>query len=343
MGRQWRLVGLLILILAGCSDEDATTTIPVIAPQGEEGELVLIPAGNFMMGSPESEIGHLGDEAQHPVRLTHDFFLYSTEVTNREYAELAQWALENGYCAVVGTRLYDRLDGSTLELLDMDDDEDCEVSFDGTRFVIDTGFEFHPVKEVRWFGAAAYCDWLSLREDLPRAYDHTDPTNWTCGDGAPYAAAGYRLPTEAEWEYACRGGTSTPFVGGDISEIACGNEPSLVNLGWYCGNAGGWTHPVGMLDSNAFGLYDMHGNLWEWTNDWYDNEYSDEEVDPMGPPPGWYKTLRGGGWSDLARRCRSASRLNPSPHKGIDGRHGFRFAISAGQVDHATTDGLILH
>ena len=114
------------------------------------------------------------------------------------------------------------------------------------------------------------------------------------------------------------------------TEIDCGDEPSLQTYGWYCGNADGWTHIVAELAPNAFGLYDLHGNVWEWCNDWYHNTYEDEEINPIGPPPGWYKVLRGGGWSDVARRCRSASRRNPSPHKGINGRHGFRYVISVG-------------
>jgi len=320
------LLSLLIVLVLGCSDDDPVS----VAPPPIDGELVLVTAGSFTMGSSEDETGHLGDEVHKPVTLTNDFHMYSTEVTNQEYAVLAQWALDNGHCTVEDTRLFDNLDGSTLELLDMDGDEDCEISFDGTRFVVDAGRENHPVVEVRWHGAAAYCDWLSLREGLTRAYDHTDPNNWSCNAGAPYAAQGYRLPTEAEWEYACRAGASTPFAGGEITEIGCGDEPSLSGMGWYCGNADGRSHPAAQLTPNAFGLYDMHGNVWEWCNDWYHNSYVGEEIDPIGPPPGWYKVLRGGGWSDVSRRCRSASRRNPSPHKGVDGRHGFRYVITAG-------------
>ena len=325
MRRSVLLSSLLLVLVLGCDNDD-----PVVPQVTIDGELVLIEAGSFLMGAPTDEPGYNGDELLHPVTLTNDFRMYSTEVTNQEYADLAQWALEQGHCSVVGTRLFDNLDGSTLELLDMDDEEDCEISFDGTRFVIDEGRELHPVLEVNWFGAASYCDWLSLREGLPRAYDHTDPNSWLCNDGDPYGAEGYRLPTEAEWEYACRAGTATAFAGGAITELSCAPEPSLADLGWYCGTAGGWTHRVAELSPNAFGLYDMHGNVWEWCNDWYHSTYEDETVDPLGPPPGWYKVLRGGGWSDLARRCRSASRRNPSPHKGVNGRHGFRYVVTAG-------------
>jgi len=325
--RFFTILCLSICLCCGCSNDQTTSPEPDLPDV--TGELVLITAGSFNMGSPEDEPGYLGDEVLHPVTLTSDFYIFSTEVTNQQYADLAQWALENGYCTVNGTRLFDNLDGSTLELLDMDEDEDCEISFNGTHFIIDEGMEHHPVIEVLWFGAAAYCDWLSIKNSLPRAYNHADPNNWTCNNNEPYTAAGYRLPTEAEWEYSCRGGTSTAFSMGDITEIGCGDEPSLAPFGWYCGNADGWTHPVGEREPNDFGLYDMHGNVWEWCNDWYKSSYEDDEVDPIGPPPGWYKALRGGGWSDVARRCRSASRRNPSPHLGVNGRHGFRYVRTA--------------
>jgi len=326
MLRRLVLVSLSIFLIFGCSEDDTTPTkIPGITISGE---LVLIEADSFTMGSDENEPGHLGDESSHPVTLTNDYYMFSTEVTNKQYADLAQWALENDYCTVTGTRLYDKMDNSTVLLLDMDDDEDCEISFINSRFVVDSTMENHPVKEVTWFGAAAFCDWLSLQEELPRAYNHEDPTFWRCNDHAPYSALGYRLPTEAEWEFACRAGTTTAFSGGDISELGCGNEPSLANLGYYCGNSGGWTNEVAKLEANLFGLYDMHGNLWEWCNDWYKNEYGGE-IDPKGPSYGGYKVLRGGAWSDVSRRCRSASRRNPSPHLGINGRHGFRYVITA--------------
>jgi formylglycine-generating enzyme required for sulfatase activity len=318
------LLAVFLVPLLSCSDDNPVTPTPTIS-----GELVLVEAGSYTMGSAGDEIGHTDDEGQHPVTLTSDFRMYSTEVTNQEYAELAQWALDNGHCVVVGTRLYDNLDGSDRELLDMDDDEDCEISYNGTALVVDDGRENHPVVEVNWFGAASYCDWMSMKEGLPRAYDHTDRNSWICNGNEPYAAQGYRLPTEAEWEYSCRAGATTAFAGGEITQTGCGDESGLQGLGWYCGNADGGLHPVAELAPNAFGIYDLHGNVWEWCNDWYHSTYEDEEINPIGPPPGWYKVLRGGGWSSLARHCRSAVRLNPSPHKGANGRHGFRYVITA--------------
>ncbi len=322
--RKYIIIGLLLSLVVGCQEDTIVYPTPVVT-----GELVLVPAGSFMMGSSEDEPGHLGDETQHPVTLTNDFYMYSTEVTNLEFADLAQWALDNGHCQIIDMRVWDNLDGSTVELLDMFDD-DCKISFDGTNFVIDEGAELRPVIEVTWYGAASFCDWKSMIEGLPRAYNHTDPTNWAI---SPYSATGYRLPTEAEWEYACRAGSDLAYAGGQITEIGCGEEPSLSGMGWYCGNADVRLHNVAELNPNSYGLYDMHGNVWEWTNDWYHTEYPEAEVNPdASSVDAHYKVLRGGAWSETARRCRSASRRNPSPHKSVEenGRHGFRYVVSAG-------------
>jgi len=288
--------------------------------QGIDG-MVNIPAGSFVMGSPDSEPGHGGYETEHTVTLTNSFYMSETEVTNQQYADLAQWAYDNGYCSSSSSSLTDNLDGSTQELLDLDDGH-CEISFNGSTFTVDAGKENHPVKEVTWYGSVAYCDWLSLQEGLTRAYNHAD---WQCNSNAPYSANGYRLPTEAEWEYACRAGSTTAFANGQITDTFC-NDPVLDAIGWYCGNAGGWTHPVAELIPNAWGLYDMHGNLYEWCNDWY-GSYSGDITDPVGASSGSYRVLRGGSWSYDAQFCRSANRDYFNPYSG-NYVFGFRFVRS---------------
>ena len=144
---------------------------------------------------------------------------------------------------------------------------------------------------------------------LPRAYDHD---TWQCNGHDPYSAQGYRLPTEAEWEYACRAGSTTAFANGPITDTVC-DDPNLDQIGWYCGNANGWTHPVAQLDANDWGLYDMPGNLWEWCNDWF-AFYGGDETDPAGPPgPEVNRVIRGGSWNNDAQYCRSANRSNNHP------------------------------
>ena len=128
---------------------------------------------------------------------------------------------------------------------------------------------------------------------------------------------GARLPTEAEWEYACRAGSTGPY----------GGSGNLDDMGWYGGNSGSKTHPVGQKQANAWGFHDMHGNVWEWCNDWY-GSYDGDATDPIGPASGEIRVLRGGSWSLSARRCRSAFRLRLIPgFRSYD--YGFRLCCSA--------------
>jgi formylglycine-generating enzyme required for sulfatase activity len=150
-----------------------------------------------------------------------------------------------------------------------------------------------PVERVSWDDAAQFCEVISKL---------TGKT--------------YRLPTEAEWEYACRAGSTTKYCFGD-------DEKSVGDYAWYYENSGGKTHPVGQKKPNALGLYDMHGNVWEWCSDWYSGGYYAEcerqgtVTDPQGPSAGSHRVSRGGGWNFVAVGCRSASRINDAP--------GFRY------------------
>ncbi len=133
----------------------------------------------------------------------------------------------------------------------------------------------------------------------------------------------YRLPTEAEWEYASRAGSTTAFANGEITNIDC-DDPNLDQMAWYCGNADITTHPVAQKDPNDWGLYDMHGNVWEWCEDWY-GAYSGPVTDPTGPSSGTIRVLRGGSWDFNAMYCRSASRYGLKPdNRSYD--IGFRVA-----------------
>ncbi len=278
---------------------------------------VVIPPGTFSMGSPASEPSHQSNETQHTVTLTRPFEMFATEVTNRQYAGLAQWAYDHGYCTASGSHLYDTLDGSTVLLLNS-----SEIQFDDGTFTVEAGKEDHPVFKVSFFGSVAYCDWLSLQAGLPRAYDHQ---GWLCNGHDPYNAVGYRLPTEAEWEYACRAGTQTPFNTGDCLDAGTeanynGNNPYT---GCLSGPDVGWTVPVGSYPANAFDLYNMHGNLREWCNDRYGSFYGDE-TDPEGAGYGDCWVLRGGCWDTYASFCRSARRTYYHTPNTIDRSFGFR-------------------
>ncbi|WP_461255942.1 formylglycine-generating enzyme family protein [Treponema sp. R80B11-R83G3] len=166
-----------------------------------------------------------------------------------------------------------------------------------------------PVEWVNWFEAIDYCNKKSQNEGLTPAYVRNgSKVTWNRG------ANGYRLPTEAEWEYACRAGTTTAYNTGAVI-----ND----NTGWYDTNSGGKTHPVGQKPANAWGLFDMHGNVYEWCWDWYGNYSSGSQTDPMGASLGVYRVVRGGTLYSPAGNLRSAFRKNIGPIARFDNL-GFR-------------------
>jgi len=133
----------------------------------------------------------------------------------------------------------------------------------------------------------------------------------------------YRLPTEAEWEYAARAGSTTAFVNGDITVTDCSYDPNLDSMGWYCFNANSTTQPAAQKQANAWGIYDMHGNVWEWCQDWHDPYPSSSVTDPTGSTSGSIRVQRGGSWGTYARFCRSAHRDHAYPD-ARGNRVGFR-------------------
>lgn len=165
----------------------------------------------------------------------------------------------------------------------------------------------YPVESVSWNDAVKFCKKLSTREQsngrLPSGYD-------------------YRLPTEAEWEFAARGGTRSrgyKYSGSD----------DVDNVAWYNSNLDNKTHEVGTKSGNELGIYDMSGNVWEWCYDWYGSSYNNgTQADPAGPVTGSYRVARGGCWGSDVRSCRSASRSAGSPVAAGDAT-GFRIAIAS--------------
>lgn len=159
----------------------------------------------------------------------------------------------------------------------------------------------NPVEQVRWSDAVRYCNKRSELEGLKLCYDLT---TWKCN----FEADGYRLPTEAEWEYACRAGATTAYYFGR-------NETKIGDYAWYDKNSGGHPRPVGKKKPNAWGLHDMAGNLWQWCNDFYQVDYymKSPRQDPRGPDEGKTKVVRGGAWRFSADNCRAGYRYNESP------------------------------
>ena len=252
-----------------------------------------IAAGCFIMGSPEHEWGRaLYQEDQVAVTLTRNFEIGQYEVTQREWTE-------KGLINPSGTVPDGR--GDCLEPA-------C------------------PVGNVTWFEAAAFANLVSEERGLDPCYALHDcinepgqPGDWgmvcnnvTATTPTVYECEGYRLPTDAEWEYAARAGTRTAFYSGDITcyeERGCHADPMLEGVAWYCHNAGGSTHDVGQLDPNDWGLYDMSGNVAEWNNDRFDGLGARASIDPGGMVSGIAENHRGGGIFSTQTMCRSASQL----------------------------------
>jgi formylglycine-generating enzyme required for sulfatase activity len=273
--------------------------VPTTQPGGSgpdeslAGPMVQIEPGSFIMGSPESENGRSREETQHAVKLTRPFWIGRHEVTVGQFKKFVR---ETGYKtdAEKAGRAWRWHDGNATLV-------------DGLSWQA-PGFEqtdAHPVVVVSLNDAKAYCDWLSKKLDQ------------TC-----------TLPTEAQWEYACRAGQAGPWSG----------AKSLEEVGWFRENAGPGTSPVEQKKPNTWGLYDMHGNAMEWTLDRHGAYPSNvkpavggEEpmatvTDPTGPETGENFVTRGGSWSARLQACRAASRSKYKPDSASN-FSGFRIVV----------------
>ncbi len=282
-------------------------------PSGGVSEgMVLIHAGTFLMGNPGSEVERERDETQHEVTISRDFCMSQYEVTVGEF----RWFVTvSGYQTEAETS-----GGGYVWTEDGGWEEQADANWKNPY--ISQGDD-HPVVLVSWNDAVAYCNWLSKEEGLTLAYRiNGNEVTWN------REANGYRLPTEAEWEYACRAGTTTPFsTGTNITTNQAnynGNDP-------YNGNAEGTyrqkTTAAGSFSPNAWGLYDMHGNVWEWCWDWYDDYSENSQTDPEGATSGSYRVNRGGSWYNLGQYVHSAYRGNNTP-SGRNHFIGFRLVRS---------------
>ena len=197
---------------------------------------------------------------------------------------------KESYCKTIGIKMVEIPAGNFGMGCDMDNDN-------------------LPVEKASWFEAIIFCNKLSALEGLDSCYMTTDQEDYFGQNHreCDLSKNGFRLPTEAEWEYACRAGTTTNYYTGD-------NESDLDHAGWYRKNCDHRTHPVAQKKPNAWGLYDMHGNVWEWCNDWYYQNYNNSSSNnPTGPESGHDHVLRGGSWPDNAGYCRSANRCMIRP------------------------------
>jgi formylglycine-generating enzyme required for sulfatase activity len=273
-----------------------STTRP--AP-GVPAGFVQIPGGTFTMGSPPSEPGHQSNEVQHNVTVS-SFYMSRYEVTVGDFRRFVNTTGHRTTAEIYGGGYV--WSGSTWEIK-------SGISWRNPHF---TQGDNHPVVLVSWYDTVEYCNWLSRQEGLTPAYTISGPNViWNRN------ANGYRLPTEAEWEYACRAGTSTPFHTGNNITTSQANYNR------------GQTWAVGSGALNAWGLYDIHGNANEWCWDWYGDYSSSSQTDPVGPSSGVYRIDRGGTWlHGTSIGLRSSIRYSAYP---LDRFYdlGFRLARSA--------------
>jgi formylglycine-generating enzyme len=301
---------------SAASDKEITNSIAM--------KLTFIPAGEFMMGSGESAEDTAAffnktygmdvvtadffnrEHPQHRVRIANAFYLGTYHVTRgqfRQFVEASRYKTDAEKGDGPGTYGWNSKTGR----FDFNKDYSWRnVGFEQT--------DEHPVVGVSWNDAVAFCKWLSGKEGKT-----------------------YRLPTEAEWEYACRAGTKTRYYSGDDPETLAkvGNVADAAfrvkfpNCSWAIKANDGYlfTAPVGQFKPNAFGLYDMHGNVWGWCADWYGADYYNKSPvdDPTGPAAGDCRVLRGGRWDDRPDIARSAWREGATPTLS-NTESGFRVA-----------------
>ena len=277
-------------------------------------KLVPIPAGKFLMGSPDTEKGRAADETQHEVTISKPYYMGTTPVTVEQFSA---FVADSGYKTDAekdGESEGIEIRDGDLEVKEVDGCSWRHPSFDQKRD--------HPVVQISWNDAQAFCDWLSTKSGKK-----------------------VRLPTEAQWEYACRAGTQTAYPWGDdrgdgkawanCSDQSLRKELSNVSAELFFRWDDGFvfTSPVGSFKPNAFGLYDMIGNVWEWCSDWYGRYPKDAVTDPPGADTGRFRVMRGGCWSRGPAYCRSAFRGRRFPDLRYRGSRGFRVSVIAASVD----------
>lgn len=278
-----------------------------------------VPSDVYTIGSPENEPGRYDNETQHEVRLTRGFWLGETPVTQGQWRQLVPGPKQPSYFKLGGDDL--------------------------------------PVESINWFEAVEFANWLSDQEGLARCYELVSPKgtlgggDFTCDEVifAGLDCPGYRLPTEAEWEVAARAGTPTAIFTGALTLVGIKNSPELDPIAWYGGNSGvsyeggidssRWPemqfpaarsgpHPVGQKAANKWGFHDLLGNAFEWTGDRFGDYPTGRVVDPLGPPKGSDRVLRGGSWYSFAQGVRAAFRNRSVPS---DRWYNLGFRLARGQ------------
>ncbi|MHC4214990.1 MAG: formylglycine-generating enzyme family protein [Planctomycetota bacterium] len=328
-------------------------------------DMVYIPDGEFVMGDHFDPEGYPDELPLHDVLLD-AFFMSKYEITNSQYCDYLNSAYP-GQIKVVSGVVYASSDdpcdfpycSTTSAPGHPDYGEYSQINYSGGVFSVNikdgtTNMSNHPMLMVSWYGTASYCNWRSSEEGYESCYNLS---TWDCN----FSKHGYRLPTEAEWEYAARGGLSGkrfPWEDPNITHSLANYNAQPGSYTYDISPTSGYhtlwngvdpdTSPVGFFDgtikykvdynwpggdisyqttsgANGYGLYDMAGNVWEWCNDWYGSDYYDTSPNdnPTGPASGYWRVLRGGSWNHDAIYCRVAYRDNHVIHFHVPRHRSF--------------------
>ena len=302
-------------------------------------DMVYIPDGEFEMGDHHD--GMINALPTHTVTLG-SFYMSKYEITNQQYCDYLNSAYPAQIKVVSGTVFAADDTGNSYPYCETSISSSySQINFSDPDFSVNikdgtTDMSDHPMVQVSWYGCVAFCNWKSQQEGLEGCYDLL---TWDCD----FTKNGFRLATEAEWEYAARGGNQSPYYRYPWGDTFDG---SMANY-WVSGDpyetgAYPWTTPVGYYDggqtpagtdmANGYGLYDVAGNVWEWCNDWYGSYSSSPQTNPTGPASGSYRVLRGGCWYYYGDDCRVAFRSYTNP--SIRYRNfGFRVCVFTSSQD----------
>ena len=312
-------------------DATATGNVGLIATTG----FMRIPGGSFQMGNALAGNGE-GTVAESPAHtvMVSDYYLAKAEVTNDQMVEVLNWAFGQGKL-VVNSLSVKNATGIQQELLVLTESS-CRILWNPVSHQFEIKAEKglgYPCVQVTWYGAAAYCNYRSEMEGLISCYSFDD---WS----GNFLASGYRLPTEAEWEKAARGGSAgVRFPWGDTISQSQANylssniyaydvRPTSGYHPTYATGAFPYTSPTGSFLPNGYGLKEMTGNVWEWCGDWYSSTYDTSRPmsDPRGPDAGETRVTRGGSWNSSADECRISFRNHSLPPASASSDLGFRTA-----------------
>jgi formylglycine-generating enzyme required for sulfatase activity len=299
-------------------------------------DMVVIPAGTFRIGNTTNRAEGASDEFPNPIVTLDSFAIGKYTITNYQYCQYLNSTKAMNLIRLASGDVYQAGANYWYCKTSTSYSSNSQITYTGGQFKVRSksgrSMANDPVIELTWFGAVAYCNWRSQQEGKNVCYNLA---SWSCD----FTKKGYRLPTEAQWEYAVRGGLSGQrFPWGDTITHSQANYFSDNSYSYDISATRGYhpawndgivpyTSPVGSFAPNQYGIFDIGGNVREWCNDWYRWDYCcGPYTNPTGPEVGSYRILRGGDWSSIPYSCRNSYRGNASPQY-LENNVGFRVVL----------------